>query len=64
MISNKLLARGTESQNIYFYYSEGEVGFMLVDDNGRGYELADEDSYNGESPLWFSERSHRVSPFA
>lgn len=64
--SNKFkgLDRATELQNIYFYYSEGEVVFVLVDDNGSGYELADEDNDNGERPLWFSESSHRISPFA
>lgn len=53
-----------DSQNIYFYYSEGEVVFVLIDDNDRGKELADVDGYDGERPLWFSEKPHRVSPFA
>lgn len=54
----------SESQSLYFYFSDGEVAFMLVDADGSEGELADEEEFNGEAPLWFTERSHRVSPFA
>jgi len=54
----------SETQEIYFYYSEGEVAFMLMDAGHGDTELADEEGFDGEPPLWFSERSHRVSPFA
>lgn len=53
-----------ESQEIYFYYSQGEVAFMLVDKDGTEAELADEEKFNDDNPLWFSESSHRISPFA
>jgi len=53
-----------ESQQLYYYYSDGEVAFMLVDTDGNEAELADEEKFNDEEPLWFSECSHRVSPFA
>lgn len=36
---------------------------MLVDTDGCLDELADEEKFNDELPLWFSESSHRVSPF-
>lgn len=54
----------TETPGLYFYYSGGEVAFILSDASRGGTELADEEGFNGEPPLWFSERSHRVSPFA
>ncbi len=36
--------------------------FVLVSDNEKGDWLADEERFNNEDPLWFSESSHRVSP--
>lgn len=53
-----------ENQDICFCYSEGEVAFILMDADGVDVELADEEKFNDEVPLWFSESSHRVSPFA
>ena len=41
--------------------SENEICFCLVDKE-TGDWLADEEMFNGEEPLWFSENSHRVSP--
>ncbi len=35
---------------------------VAVVDNEKGDWLADEERFNGEEPLWFSESSHRVSP--
>lgn len=52
------------SQRLCFCYSEGEGVFILFDTMGDPAELADEDKFNDEEPLWFSERSHRVSPYA
>jgi len=36
--------------------------YVLVSDNENGDWLADEERFNGEDPLWFSESSHRISP--
>ena len=41
--------------------SETDVCLCLVDKE-TGDWLADEELFNGEDPLWFSEDSHRVSP--
>lgn len=35
---------------------------LLASDNEKGDWLADEERFNNEDPLWFSESSHRVSP--
>ena len=52
------------TQDLFFLISESEVIFVLIDTNGNDAELADEEKFNGEEPLWFSESSHRVSPFS
>ena len=41
--------------------SENNICLCLVDKE-NGDWLADEEMFNGEEPLWFSENSHRVSP--
>lgn len=41
--------------------SEDKICLFLVDKE-NGDWLADEELFNGEEPLWFSESSHRVSP--
>ena len=41
--------------------SDTEVYLCLVDKEAGDW-LADEELFNGEDPLWFSEDSHRVSP--
>lgn len=41
--------------------SKDEICFCLVDKESGDW-LADEEMFNGEEPLWFSENSHRVSP--
>ncbi len=35
---------------------------VAVEDTQSGDWLADEERFNGEDPLWFSESSHRISP--
>ena len=45
----------------YLAISEHRVIVALVDSQ-NGDWLADEERFNGEDPLWFSESSHRVSP--
>ncbi len=40
---------------------ENKVCLCLVDKE-NGDWLADEELFNGEEPLWFSENSHRISP--
>lgn len=41
--------------------SENDIYLCLVDKESGDW-LADEEMFNGEEPLWFSESSHRVSP--
>lgn len=41
--------------------SKDEICFCLVDKESGDW-LADEEMFNGEEPLWFSENSHRISP--
>jgi len=45
----------------YVGVSGNEICLCLVDKE-NGDWLADEELFNGEEPLWFSENSHRVSP--
>ena len=41
--------------------SENDICVCLVDKESGDW-LADEEMFNGEEPLWFSENSHRISP--
>ncbi len=41
--------------------SESDIYLCLIDKESGDW-LADEEMFNGEEPLWFSESSHRVSP--
>jgi hypothetical protein len=41
--------------------AKDQIFFVLTDDE-KGDWLADEERFNDEDPLWFSETSHRVSP--
>ena len=45
----------------YIGISGDEICLCLVD-RETGDWLADEEMFNGEEPLWFSESSHRISP--
>lgn len=45
----------------YVGVSENDIYLCLVDKEAGDW-LADEEMFNGEEPLWFSESSHRVSP--
>ena len=45
----------------YVGVSESDIYLCLVDKESGDW-LADEEMFNGEEPLWFSESSHRVSP--
>lgn len=47
---------------VEFAAIDGAKVLLLVADNETGDWLADEEKFNGEEPLWFSESSHRVSP--
>lgn len=38
------------------------ICFLLDKGNGEVEELADEDSFSGENPFYFTARSHRISP--
>lgn len=41
--------------------AEGKICLCLVDKEAGDW-LADEERFNNEEPLWFSENSHRISP--
>lgn len=45
----------------YVGMSGDEICLCLVDKESGDW-LADEEMFNGEEPLWFSESSHRISP--
>ncbi|MDD3669239.1 MAG: hypothetical protein PHX68_03070, partial [Alphaproteobacteria bacterium] len=45
----------------YVAVAQGKI-LLCAFDNQPGDWLADEESFNNEDPLWFSESSHRVSP--
>ena len=45
----------------YMAVAKGQIFFVLTDSE-KGDWLADEERFNDEDPLWFSETSHRVSP--
>lgn len=45
-----------------FVAVDGQKIYVMVSDSEAGDWLADEERFNGEDPLWFSESSHRVSP--
>ena len=39
-----------------------DKAFLVLTDSEEGDWLADEERFNDEDPLWFSETSHRISP--
>ena len=41
--------------------ADGQICICLVDKEAGDW-LADEERFNDEEPLWFSENSHRISP--
>ena len=45
----------------YVAVSQSRI-IVAVEDTQPGDWLADEERFNGEDPLWFSENSHRISP--
>ncbi len=45
----------------YVAISESRI-IVAIEDTQPGDWLADEERFNGEDPLWFSESSHRISP--
>lgn len=48
---------------VYLYFADGEVEIVVVDTMvEHNYEVIDEESLDGEQPVWFSESDHRVSP--
>ncbi len=57
------LASVTIKKNMvdFIAFSKTKIILFLVDKE-PGDWLADEEKFNGEEPLWFSESSHRISP--
>ncbi|MCC8176700.1 MAG: AAA family ATPase [Bacteroidales bacterium] len=51
-------------QPLFFCYSDNEAALVLIDTRGAEDELADEEEFGDERPLWFTSNAHRVSPFA
>lgn len=48
-------------QKVDLLLCQGQALVMLIDDAGGDW-LADEEAFNDEDPLWFSETDHRTSP--
>ena len=58
-------SRYRPGNNRLYSYDLAKIGkrfFIVVYADFAGDWLADEDSFTGEPPLWFSEKDHRVSP--
>lgn len=49
-------------QKVNFLGLSQNKALLLMTDMSEGDWLADEEKFNNEDPLWFSESSHRVSP--
>lgn len=52
----------SKRKNTYIYVHNTCVVVVVMDPCGALNELADEEMFNDESPLYFTEKSHRVSP--
>lgn len=52
----------TSVQNLNFLAVGQNVVYAVLMDQEAGDWLAEEEPFNGEAPLWFSEVDHRVSP--
>lgn len=52
----------SKNKNTYIYVHNTCVVVVVMDPCGKLNELADEEMFNDESPLYFTEKSHRVSP--
>ena len=52
-----------QGNEVYVYYGDNEIMLVVVDVlSFPGGELADENPFNGEKPLYFTESTNRVSP--
>lgn len=52
-----------QDRDVYLFANDEDVVIVALDPGMEGrYELADEEPFGGERPLYFSETSHRVSP--
>jgi len=52
-----------EANDVYFYANDSEIVVVMIDPCfSDTFELADEERFNGNHPLWFSESGRRQSP--
>ena len=51
-----------KDRDVYAYSADDEIVILMTDTNGAKNELADEEYFNNQRPLYFSEFSHRESP--
>ena len=51
-----------EHNDIYFYIHERCIVLVCIDNGTPADELADEDNFRNEAPLYFASDSHRTSP--
>ena len=58
----KGIAPHLEKNDIYVYTCNNDLVVLCTDLNGTDDELADEEPFCSEPPLYFSQTSHRVSP--
>lgn len=57
----RLSGLNLEGQKVDLAVCQGKIAILTFDDE-TGDWLADEEAFNDEDPLWFSETDHRVSP--
>lgn len=54
---------GTEEEPFFLILREGKQDLLVYQDTGTPFsELADEDSFGGDDPLYFNQDTYRVSP--
>ena len=51
-----------DGKSIDYLALSNDKAFLVLTDAEEGDWLADEERFNDEDPLWFSETSHRISP--
>lgn len=60
--NNFLIVRDIPNDKVSFVaVADGQIVLTYIDEQSGDW-LADEDEFEGEDPLWFSESFHRVSP--
>lgn len=53
---------GSETESFYVCVDNNDICVVMMDNATHDYELADEEAFYGNLPLYFTENSHRTSP--